>query len=86
MNDFGRARADLVDDLVRDGHLRSAPVRAAFLAVPRERFVTEDLHRKAYVDTPLPIPMGQTISAPSMIAIMLEEAELADGQRVLDVG
>ena len=86
MNDFGRARADLVDDLVRDGHLRSAPVRAAFLAVPRERFVTEDLHRKAYVDTPLPIPMGQTISAPSMIAIMLEEAELAEGQKVLDVG
>jgi protein-L-isoaspartate(D-aspartate) O-methyltransferase len=54
--------------------------------VPRERFVTPDLHADAYDDTPLPIPLGQTISAPSMIAIMLEEADLRRGLKVLDVG
>ena len=86
MDEFLRDREALVADLVRDGHVRGEAVRSAFLAVPRERFVTEDLRGKAYVDTPLPIPMGQTISAPSMIAIMLEEAELAAGRTVLDVG
>ncbi len=40
----------------------------------------------AYADSPLPIPHGQTISAPSMIAIMLEEARLSPGERVLEVG
>ena len=86
MDAYAQARADLVEDLERGRHIRSTPVRRAFLAVPRERFVPEDLRSKAYLDTPLSIPMGQTISAPSMIAIMLEEAELAEGQTVLDVG
>jgi protein-L-isoaspartate(D-aspartate) O-methyltransferase len=49
-------------------------------------FVTPDQRGRAYFDTPLPIPMGQTISAPSMIAIMLEEADLEVGLTVLDVG
>ena len=86
MAEFRRDREDLVERLGRNGHIRSEAVRSAFLAVPREHFVPADLRGKAYVDTPLPIPMGQTISAPSMIAIMLEEAELAGGQKVLDVG
>ena len=86
MAEFAVAREDLVDDLVRGGYVRSATVERAFRAVPRERFVTPDQRRRAYVDTPLPIPAGQTISAPSMIAIMLEEADLGPGLRVLDVG
>src|SRR5439155_1091698 len=39
-----------------------------------------------YVDVPLPLGRGQTISAQSMIAIMLEEARLAPGDRVLEIG
>src|SRR5439155_1541672 len=37
-------------------------------------------------DVPLPIGSGQTISAPSMSAIMLEEAALEPGERVLEIG
>ena len=80
----GRVR--LVDRLVRDGDIRSAGVRAAFLRVPREEFVRAEDRRDAYADTPLPIGEGQTISAPSMIAIMLEEAVLRPGERVLEIG
>lgn len=61
-------------------------VRDAFLRVPREEFVHAHLRRDAYYDTPLPIGYGQTISAPSMIAIMLEEAGLSPGERVLEIG
>ncbi len=80
------ARVRLVSDLVRAGEIRTAAVRAAFLRVPREDFVRPEDRRDAYEDTPLPIGEGQTISAPSMMAIMFEEAELRPGDRVLEVG
>jgi protein-L-isoaspartate(D-aspartate) O-methyltransferase len=54
--------------------------------VPRERFVPEECRGSAYVDTPLPIGEGQTVSAPHMVAIMAEALELTEGLRVLEVG
>ena len=84
--DFRGERARLVADLVRAGDIRSSEVREAFLRVPREAFVRPEYRTDAYADAPLPIGEGQTISAPSMIAIMLEEAALHPGERVLDVG
>ena len=84
--EWKRERSDLVERLERQGYVTSPAVRAAFRKVPRERFVPEDLRGSAYEDVPLPIGGGQTISAPSMIAIMLEEAALRPGERVLEVG
>lgn len=79
-------RKRLVGNLLSTGYIRSERVRNAMLTVPRELFVTDDLVPEAYVDTPLPIGHGQTISAPHMVAIMLEELDLCPGQRVLEVG
>jgi protein-L-isoaspartate(D-aspartate) O-methyltransferase len=84
--DFQGDRARLVADLVRAGDIRSSDVREAFLRVPREAFVRPEYRGAAYEDAPLPIGEGQTISAPSMIAIMLEEAVLQAGEHVLEVG
>ena len=84
--DFAGERARLVADLVRSGDIRTAGVREAFLRVPREAFLRPEYRADAYADAPLPIGEGQTISAPSMIAIMLEEAGLHPGERVLEVG
>jgi len=84
--DFGAARARLTDHLVRSHHIRDPRIREAFLRVPREEFVLERDRDDAYADTPLPIGHGQTISAPSMIAIMLEEARIQFGERVLEIG
>lgn len=83
---FAEQRNRLVASLASEGDVRTDPVRGAFLRVPREGFVRPEDRRLAYADTPLPIGEGQTISAPSMIAIMLEEAGLAAGERVLEVG
>jgi protein-L-isoaspartate(D-aspartate) O-methyltransferase len=69
------------------GLIRTNSVARAFGAVPREEFVWPDTLDQAYVDTPLPLGgTGQTISAPHMVAIMLEEMRLAPGHRVLEVG
>jgi len=84
--DFGAERKALVDRLVRARHIRESKVREAFLRVPREEFLRPEDRADAYADAPLPIGMGQTISAPSMIAIMLEEARLDPGERVLEIG
>jgi len=83
---FEARRRDLVDDLTRSGYIRSPLVREAFLRVPRELFVPGYVRPSAYSDTPLPIGHGQTISAPSMIAIMLEEMDFRPGQKVLEIG
>ncbi|SCC82337.1 protein-L-isoaspartate(D-aspartate) O-methyltransferase [Saliniramus fredricksonii] len=61
-------------------------VREAMLAVPREVFVPAELAEFAYEDTPLPIGADQTISQPYIVAMMLEAAEIAPGEKVLDVG
>src|SRR2546421_7239310 len=79
-------RVRMVEGLVQSGYIRNPAVRAAFLGVPRERFVRPEDRAAAYQDIPLPIGQGQTISAPSMIAIMLEEARLQPGERVLEIG
>src|SRR2546426_908321 len=84
--DFAAERTRMVEQLVRSRYVLDSRVRDAFLAVPREAFVRPEDADDAYADVPLPIGRGQTISAPSMIAIMLEEARLAPGEHVLEIG
>src|SRR5947199_5043016 len=76
----------MTDRLVRSGYIRRPSVRASFSPAPREAFVRPEDRDEAYQDVPLPIGSSQTISAPSMIAIMLEEASLERGGRVLEIG
>ena len=54
--------------------------------VPRELFVPERLHSRAYDDIPLPIGYEQTISAPHMVAIMCDLLDLQERMSVLEVG
>ncbi|MCD6248655.1 MAG: protein-L-isoaspartate O-methyltransferase [Hadesarchaea archaeon] len=79
-------REELVNRLIGWGYLRTPRIIEAFRKVPRHEFVPENLKDSAYLDQPLPIGHGQTISAPSMIAIMLEVLQLEPGQRVLEIG
>lgn len=76
----------VVEELVRYGVIKSEKVKRALLSVPRELFVPENLRAYAYVDTPLPIGYGQTISAIHMVAIMTEALDLEPGMKVLEVG
>ena len=85
-NELYRKWMRLVENLEREGIIKSEKVKRAFLRVPRYKFVPERYKEYAHVDEPLPIPAGQTISAPHMVAIMLELAELEEGMNVLEVG
>ncbi len=58
----------------------------AFLKIPREEFIPEELEEEGYVDTPLPILRGKTISQPTTVMIMTDELELKDEDIVFEVG
>jgi protein-L-isoaspartate(D-aspartate) O-methyltransferase len=55
-------------------------------AVPREAFVPAEERRAAYLDGPLPIGAGQTISQPYIVARMSELLRVGPADRVLDIG
>jgi len=86
MIDLEYERNRLVDDLKMRGYVTSKAVEDAMRRVPREEFLPAELREEAYVDSPLPIGEGQTISAPHMVAIMAENLDLEPGQKILEVG
>jgi protein-L-isoaspartate(D-aspartate) O-methyltransferase len=63
-----------------------ARVLRAMAAVPRELFAPGIDPSRAYVNEPLPLPDGQTISQPLVVGRMVELLELSARDRVLDVG
>jgi protein-L-isoaspartate(D-aspartate) O-methyltransferase len=58
----------------------------AMAKVPREAFVFDRDRRRAYLDMPLRIGFGQTISQPYMVALICQTADVREGGRVLDIG
>ena len=86
MSEYEEQRRRLVELLVEEGALFDEYARQAMLRVPREEFVPEHLRHMAYIDEPLPIGHGQTISAPSMVAIMTSHLKARPGHKVLEIG
>jgi protein-L-isoaspartate(D-aspartate) O-methyltransferase len=82
---YGGYRSQLVGELSAKG-IRDLAVLRAVSQVPRHLFVPESLRHRAYEDTALPIPAGQTISQPWVQARSLELARLTGRERVLEVG
>ncbi len=83
---FEEKRRGLVESLTSRKILTDPKVVRAMLIVPRHKFVPEEAVSSAYIDSPLSIGQGQTISAPHMNAMMCEYLELKEGEKVLEVG
>jgi len=77
---------ELVNFLVKQGHIKNPAIRAAFKACDRADFVPAGLRSQAYENYPLPLSQGQTISQPSTVAFMLELLNAGQGMNVLEVG
>ena len=83
---------DEIRDEVRDTReLTGRPVLdprvlEALRGVPRHMFVPDDLQASAYVNHPLPIGHGQTISQPYIVALMSDLIQPRAGDVVLEVG
>jgi len=77
---------ELINSLKSMGALKSKKLEEALRKVKREYFVPEKYKHHAYIDYPLPIGHGQTISQPYTVVIMTEMLDVKPGQKVLEVG
>jgi protein-L-isoaspartate(D-aspartate) O-methyltransferase len=84
--DRSRERARMVAQQLVARGIADVRVLAAFRDVPREAFVDPSLADAAYADEPLPIGLGQTISQPFVVAMMVEALAIRAHDRVLEVG
>jgi protein-L-isoaspartate(D-aspartate) O-methyltransferase len=75
----------VAEQLVARG-IRDRAVLEAMGRIPRHLFVPPELRHMAYRDGPLPLPEGQSISQPYVVARMTQELRLQGGDRILDVG
>jgi protein-L-isoaspartate(D-aspartate) O-methyltransferase len=82
--DFGKLRAKLVRSLGPE--IRDDRILEVMGCIPRELFVPPEHRHLAYMDGPLPIGEGQTISQPLIVALMTQELELSGNEKVLEVG
>jgi protein-L-isoaspartate(D-aspartate) O-methyltransferase len=86
MADFAAQRENMVRQQIAGRGIEGARLLDAFRAVPRECFVPEGVRSFAYEDGPLPIEAGQTVSQPYIVALMIEAAGVAPGDKVLEIG
>jgi protein-L-isoaspartate(D-aspartate) O-methyltransferase len=77
--------ADHVGDKTGRGSIADT-VMAALARVPRHAFVPVEMKLYAYVDSPLPIGCGKTISQPFIVALMTDLLEVGPADRVLEIG
>jgi protein-L-isoaspartate(D-aspartate) O-methyltransferase len=89
------ARRDMVETIAHQFRTMGQPglprrlsdaVANAMRDVPRHEFVPTSERSNAYLNRPLPIGYGQTISQPYVVALMTELAEISAGERVLEIG
>ena len=93
--DFTALRAEMVETIAAEARLVGAligrdrfdaRVMAAMASVPRHDFVPAELRELAYVNVPLPIGFGKTISQPFIVALMTELLEIDETDAVLEIG
>ncbi len=86
MNEFTELRERMVRRQIAARGIEDPLILAAFRVVPRHAFVAEADAEQAYGDHPLPIAAEQTISQPYIVALMIEAAQIAPGDHMLEVG
>jgi len=84
--DTSAARQQMVDQQVRTWEVLDPRVLDAMYAVPRELFMPAGYQDLAYSDSGLPIGCGQTMLAPNLQGRILQALEIAESDRVLEVG
>ncbi|MCR8723360.1 protein-L-isoaspartate(D-aspartate) O-methyltransferase [Frigidibacter sp. ROC022] len=71
---------------LRSHGVTDARVLGAMETIDRGTFVRGLFAERAYEDTPLPIPCGQTISQPSVVGLMTQALNISPRDKILEVG
>src|SRR3954464_6251852 len=84
--DFTELRTKMVDGQVRTTDVTDPAILEAMLSLPREAFVDGRRRPLAYVDTDIEIAPGRYLMQASSFAKLLQLAEVAPTDNVLDIG
>lgn len=76
----------LIQELINLGYLKTPIIIDAFRNIDRAHFIPAEYADVAYINEPLPIGHGQTISQPLTVAFMLELLRPEEGNKILDIG
>jgi protein-L-isoaspartate(D-aspartate) O-methyltransferase len=85
-DDFWNARKNMVDNQIAGRGVLDPHLLTVMQSVPRHLFVPREDLPWAHADGPLPIPHGQTISQPYIVALMTELLQVKSTHRILEVG
>jgi protein-L-isoaspartate(D-aspartate) O-methyltransferase len=87
MTDFAAARRHMVDGQVRTADVTDLRLISAMQEIPRERFMPTKATGLAYLDLDVPAGAGgRRMLKPMVLAKLIQAADLAGTERVLDVG
>jgi protein-L-isoaspartate(D-aspartate) O-methyltransferase len=90
MTDFAVARRMMVDGQVRTADVTDRRLLSAFLELPRERFLPQGEAALAYLDRDVAVSEPgapvRCLLKPMVLAKLLQAAEVAETDHVLDVG
>ena len=84
--DYGPARLNMINNQLRPNGVDDPRVLDAMARVPRERFVPKTLRGVAYADEDLPLPGGNWLIEPMVLARLIQAAEVRPTDVVLVVG
>ncbi len=76
----------LIDDLIKQGWLKTPKIIQAFQKIKRIDFMPEKIKDLAVLNQALPIGYEQTISQPLVVAFMLEQLQPKPENKILDIG
>lgn len=79
-------RDKMVKEQIEARGINDKGVLEAMRQVLRHRLVPDDQKENAYIDSPLPIGEGQTISQPYIVAYMTEMIKPKAGMKILEIG
>jgi protein-L-isoaspartate(D-aspartate) O-methyltransferase len=83
---YDRARVRMVSESIEKAGVTDERVLDAMRRVPRHEFVPPTYREKAYWDSAWPIGYKQTITWPSVVALMTQSLEPRPEDRVLEIG
>ena len=84
--DLTAQRETMVETQIAARGINDPATLEAMRTVPRHEFLPMRLREEAYMDYPLPIGHGQTISQPFIVAFMTEAIRPQPGEKILEIG
>ncbi len=84
--EFAQQREEMVETQLKNRDISNELVLEAMRKVPRHLFMPASVRQYAYIDSPVPIGEGQTISQPYIVGLMTQTVDPRPGDRALEVG